>query len=117
MSLLCRHMILFIFHIQGCREGGKLVLYYMTTTAAAVLIGLSLALWLKPGKNLSLPDVAVDPPVTPDFSELLLRFVPKKLIRSLHYWRFNSNFIHRRYYRDGHVFYEILKRCNNNRSW
>lgn len=59
--------------------GGKLILYYMATTAAAVLIGLSLALWLSPGNNLTLPNVTVDKPTTPHFSEVLLQIVPKNI--------------------------------------
>jgi len=61
------------------RIGGKLILYYAATTAAAVLIGLSLALWLSPGHNMTLPDVTVDKPITPDFSEVLLQIVPKNI--------------------------------------
>ncbi|ASK64073.1 dicarboxylate/amino acid:cation symporter [Virgibacillus phasianinus] len=61
------------------RMGGKLVLYYIFTTAAAVLIGLALALWINPGENLSLPDTTVDKPDTPSFSEVLLQIVPKNI--------------------------------------
>lgn len=61
------------------RVGGKLILYYMTTTALAVLIGLGLALWINPGENLSLPDANVDKPDTPGFSQLLLQIVPKNI--------------------------------------
>lgn len=61
------------------RIGGKLIVYYAATTAAAVVIGLSLALWLSPGKGLTLPNVTVDKPVTPHISEVLLQVVPKNL--------------------------------------
>lgn len=61
------------------RMGGKLILYYIVTTAAAVLIGLALALWINPGENLSLPDTKVDKPDTPSFSEVLLQIVPKNI--------------------------------------
>ena len=64
------------------RIGGKLILYYMATTAAAVLIGLSLALWLAPGKNMQLPNVTVDKPETPHFSEVLLQIVPKNIFEA-----------------------------------
>src|SRR5699024_6689357 len=40
--------------------GGKLILYYTITTALAVLIGVSLALFFNPGKNLTLPNTSVD---------------------------------------------------------
>ncbi|MFJ7936442.1 dicarboxylate/amino acid:cation symporter [Sporosarcina sp. NPDC096371] len=61
------------------RIGGKLILYYAATTAAAVLIGLSLALWFAPGINMTLPNVTVDKPTTPHFSDVLLQIVPKNI--------------------------------------
>ncbi|WP_182200231.1 dicarboxylate/amino acid:cation symporter [Paraliobacillus salinarum] len=61
------------------RTGGKLILYYGTTTAAAVLIGLGLALWINPGESLTLPSVSVDEPANPSFSEVLLNIVPSNL--------------------------------------
>ncbi|WP_313891051.1 dicarboxylate/amino acid:cation symporter [Psychrobacillus sp.] len=61
------------------RIGGKLILYYAVTTAAAVLIGLSLALWFAPGSNMTLPNVTVDKPITPQFSDVLLQIVPKNI--------------------------------------
>ncbi len=62
------------------RIGWKLILYYALTTAAAVLIGLGLALWIKPGKNLTLPDVIVDQPNAPNFSDVLLSIVPDNIV-------------------------------------
>jgi len=61
------------------RIGGKLILYYTATTAAAVLIGLSLALWFAPGINMTLPNVTVDKPIMPHFSDVLLQIVPKNI--------------------------------------
>ena len=61
------------------RTGGKLILYYGTTTAAAVLIGLGLALWINPGEALSLPNVTVDQPTSPNFAEVLLNIVPSNI--------------------------------------
>lgn len=62
------------------RTGGKLLIYYATTTAAAVLIGLGLSLWLNPGKSLSLPNVAVKKPETPSFSNVILSMVPDNIL-------------------------------------
>lgn len=62
------------------RIGWKLILYYALTTAAAVLIGLGLALWIKPGKNLTLPDTIVDQPNAPNFSDVLLSIVPDNIV-------------------------------------
>jgi Na+/H+-dicarboxylate symporter len=58
------------------RTGGKLILYYGLTTAAAVLIGLGLSLWINPGNSLTLPDVKVEQPATPLYSEVILSIVP-----------------------------------------
>lgn len=59
------------------RMGGKLILYYMATTAAAVLIGLILALWINPGEKLTLPDAVVNHPKSPGFSGVLFQIVPQ----------------------------------------
>ncbi|WP_082194126.1 dicarboxylate/amino acid:cation symporter [Bhargavaea cecembensis] len=59
--------------------GAKLIFYYTATTAAAVLIGISLALWISPGKGLTLPHAPVDPPQTPHISDILLQVVPENL--------------------------------------
>lgn len=61
------------------RTGGKLLLYYGSTTAAAVLIGLGLALWINPGNSLTLPDVAVNKPKTPSISNVFLSIVPDNI--------------------------------------
>ncbi|WP_289891234.1 dicarboxylate/amino acid:cation symporter [Virgibacillus pantothenticus] len=61
------------------RMGGKLILYYIATTAAAVLIGLALALWINPGTSLTLPDTQVEEPETPSVSDVLLQIVPKNI--------------------------------------
>ncbi len=64
------------------RVGGKLLLYYGVTTAAAVLIGVILALWINPGQGLTLPSAQVDKPDTPAFSDILLNIVPSNLVES-----------------------------------
>lgn len=62
------------------RIGWKLILYYALTTAAAVLIGLGLALWIKPGKNLTLPNTLVEQPKAPNFTDVLLNIVPDNIV-------------------------------------
>lgn len=62
------------------RTGGKLILFYALTTAAAVLIGLGLALWINPGESLSLPNVEVDQPEAFSFSNVILNIVPDNLV-------------------------------------
>ncbi|QHT46264.1 dicarboxylate/amino acid:cation symporter [Bacillus sp. SB49] len=61
------------------RIGGKLLVYYGITTAAAVLIGVALALWINPGAGLELPNADVEKPETPGFSDVLLNIVPDNL--------------------------------------
>jgi Na+/H+-dicarboxylate symporter len=61
------------------RTGGKLILYYALTTAAAVFIGLGLSLWINPGESLSLPNVEVDQPETLSLSNVILSIVPYNL--------------------------------------
>lgn len=61
------------------KMGGKLLLYYLTTTALAVLIGVSLALFFSPGEGITLPDASVDKPDIPHFSDILLQIVPRNL--------------------------------------
>jgi Na+/H+-dicarboxylate symporter len=64
------------------RLGGKLLVYYGLTTAAAVLIGVTIALWINPGSGLTLPDTKVEKPDTPDFSDVLLNIVPSNLFET-----------------------------------
>jgi Na+/H+-dicarboxylate symporter len=62
------------------RTGGKLVLYYGITTAAAVLIGLGLSLLINPGNSLSLPNAEVNKPETPIVSDVFLSIVPDNIV-------------------------------------
>lgn len=64
------------------RMGWKLILYYAATTAAAVGIGVGLALLFKPGMNLTLPDVTVEAKETPQFADILLQMVPNNLFQA-----------------------------------
>lgn len=62
------------------RTGGKLVLYYGITTAAAVLIGLGLSLLINPGNSLSLPNAEVNKPETPIVSDVILSIIPDNIL-------------------------------------
>ncbi|MGO4999772.1 dicarboxylate/amino acid:cation symporter [Oceanisphaera sp. W20_SRM_FM3] len=64
---------------QMGRLGGKLILYYAATTAMAVCIGVSLALFFNPGLQLSLPDTLVQKPHLPHAADMLLKIVPDNL--------------------------------------
>lgn len=65
--------------IQLGKMDGKLMLYYVATTAAAVLIGVALALGFNPGQNLTLPNTTVEKPDIPNASDILLQLVPKNI--------------------------------------
>ncbi|GGD13392.1 dicarboxylate/amino acid:cation symporter [Pontibacillus salipaludis] len=62
------------------RMGGKLILYYIATTAAAVFIGLGLAFLVDPGKNLELPNANVEKPDTPSFGDVLMNIIPDNIV-------------------------------------
>ncbi|KGP74539.1 dicarboxylate/amino acid:cation symporter [Pontibacillus yanchengensis] len=62
------------------RMGGKLILYYAITTAAAVFIGLGLAFWISPGENMSLPAADVEKPDTPSFEDVLFNIIPENIV-------------------------------------
>lgn len=64
------------------RMGWKLILYYAATTAAAIIIGLVLAYLLHPGNKLELPNVQVEKPETPGFSDVLLKIVPENIFQA-----------------------------------
>ncbi|MCD5324553.1 MULTISPECIES: dicarboxylate/amino acid:cation symporter [Pontibacillus] len=62
------------------RMGGKLILYYIATTAAAVFIGLGLGFLVDPGKNLELPNADVEKPDTPSFGDVLMNIIPDNIV-------------------------------------
>ncbi|CEG25288.1 dicarboxylate/amino acid:cation symporter [Bacillus sp. B-jedd] len=64
------------------RIGWKLILYYAATTAAAVLIGLGLALWFNPGAQLTLPNIHVEKPETPHFADIILQIIPDNMFQA-----------------------------------
>ena len=64
------------------KMGGKLMLYYIATTAAAVFIGVALALGFNPGQNLTLPNTKVDKPDIPHVSDILLQIVPQNIFEA-----------------------------------
>ena len=64
------------------KMGGKLILYYAATTAAAVGIGVGLALLFQPGQYLTLPDAQVETPNAPNFSDVLLQMVPANMFEA-----------------------------------
>lgn len=61
------------------RVGGKVVIYYILTTSAAIIFGLVLALLVNPGLGLTLPTASVDVPETPSFINTLLQIIPENL--------------------------------------
>ncbi len=66
------------------RMGGKVLLYYVLTSAFALVIGITVASFFNPGTGLTIPEGAkVDVPEAPSFTELLLGIVPVNIFEAL----------------------------------
>lgn len=66
------------------RIGGKTVLYYMVTTAFAMVIGIGIALLVSPGAGLSLPgDAEAESEAAPPLAEVLTNIVPDNIFGAL----------------------------------
>lgn len=65
------------------RIGGKVLIFYIFSTAVAIIFGLVIALMISPGLGLSLPDAEVDVPENPSFVETLLEIVPENIFFAL----------------------------------
>nr|WP_318036154.1 cation:dicarboxylase symporter family transporter [Halobacillus amylolyticus] len=62
------------------RMGGKVLGFYIVTSALALTIGLMIASWVNPGIGLSIPGGAsVEVPDTPSFVDILLGIVPTNM--------------------------------------
>ncbi|WP_066175175.1 dicarboxylate/amino acid:cation symporter [Bacillus marinisedimentorum] len=66
------------------KMGGKVLLYYILTSAFALTIGIFVASFFNPGTGLSIPRAAeVEVPEAPSFTELLLGIVPVNIFEAL----------------------------------
>ncbi|WP_179860952.1 dicarboxylate/amino acid:cation symporter [Bhargavaea cecembensis] len=65
------------------RIGGKVFIYYMVTTAVAIVFGIVIAMLVNPGNGLSLPTADVEVPERPSIVETLLAIVPNNIFTSL----------------------------------
>lgn len=65
------------------RIGGKVFTFYFITTGIAIIFGLLLALLIRPGVGLTLPNAEVDVPERPSVTETLLGIVPDNLFSAL----------------------------------
>ncbi|WP_424237144.1 dicarboxylate/amino acid:cation symporter [Bhargavaea ginsengi] len=65
------------------RIGGKVFIFYFITTGIAIVFGILLALLIRPGVGLTLPDAQVDVPERPTIVETLLAIVPDNLFSAL----------------------------------
>src|SRR5699024_6140756 len=65
------------------RIGGKVFIYYTISTAIAIVFGLIIALLVKPGSGLTIPQTEVDVPESPSFIDTLLEIVPENIFWSL----------------------------------
>ncbi|RKR06697.1 Na+/H+-dicarboxylate symporter [Kushneria sinocarnis] len=66
------------------RRGGRVFLYYLVTTALAIVVGLVVASLFEPGQGLSLADDAqVSVPENPGIVSVLLGIVPDNIVAAL----------------------------------
>lgn len=63
--------------------GGKIFVYYILTTAVAIVIGLLLAMLVNPGLGLALPQENVEVPEAPTFIQVLLEIVPTNIFEAM----------------------------------
>ncbi|PFG09683.1 dicarboxylate/amino acid:cation symporter [Marinobacter sp. LV10MA510-1] len=62
------------------RVGRKLMLYYIATSALAIIVGLAVATWLEPGSSMTLNENAtVKVPDNPGFAAVLLNIIPNNI--------------------------------------
>lgn len=62
------------------RMGGKVFLYYILSSAFAIIVGLSVASLFQPGSGMTLPsDATFDVPDNPGFISVLLNIVPSNI--------------------------------------
>ncbi|MCM3089296.1 dicarboxylate/amino acid:cation symporter [Bhargavaea ginsengi] len=65
------------------RIGGKVFIFYFITTGIAIVFGILLALLIRPGVGLTLPDAQVDVPERPSVVDTALGIVPNNLFSAL----------------------------------
>ena len=65
------------------RIGGKVFVFYFITTGIAIVFGILLALLIRPGVGLTLPDAQIDVPERPSVVDTLLGIVPNNLFSAL----------------------------------
>ncbi|MBN9654470.1 dicarboxylate/amino acid:cation symporter [Halobacillus sp. GSS1] len=65
------------------RMGGKVFLYYLGTSALAILVGVSVATLFNPGTGMSLGNETVEVPENPGFTSVLLNIVPENILTAL----------------------------------
>lgn len=62
------------------RVGRKLMLYYVASSALAIIVGLAVATWLEPGSGMTLNESAtIKVPVNPGFTAVLLNIIPDNI--------------------------------------
>lgn len=68
---------------QFGRVGVKIFIYYIITTAVAMLIGIVVGGWFNPGVGLELTQEKIEVPEAPSFIDTLLAIVPTNIFQSL----------------------------------
>lgn len=65
------------------RMGGKVIIYYILTSAFALVVGLAIAELFHPGTGLEVPKGAkIDIPESPSFINMILNIVPENIVKA-----------------------------------
>lgn len=65
------------------RVGGKIIIYYLITSAVAITLGVLIALAVQPGSGLLMPEEAPEARTPPALSQVLLNIVPTNPFQAL----------------------------------
>lgn len=68
---------------QMGRVGGKILGYYLVTSAVAISLGIGLALLMRPGSGLDMPSVGGEPEQSPSLVEVVLNIFPKNMFHAM----------------------------------
>lgn len=68
---------------QMGRVGGKIIGYYLVTSAVAIIIGIGLALLVRPGTGLDMPSDGGEPEEAPALTEVVLNIFPENIFQAM----------------------------------
>lgn len=68
---------------QMGRVGGKIIGYYLVTSAVAIIIGMGLALLIRPGLGLDMPGGGEEPEESPALTDVILNIFPENMFEAM----------------------------------